>query len=162
MSAKELKEHAIETALLEERRYPPPEGLARSANAKGDIYERGLEEFWESEGRERGSWFEPFTKVLEWELPYAKWYLGGKLNVCYNCVDRHVEAGKGEKVAYHFEGEPVGDRRDVTFAELQRQVVRFANGLKKLGVKKGTPGGIYMGMVPEPPAAMLAFSHLGS
>ena len=84
MSAKELKEHAIETALLEERRYPPPEGLARSANAKADIYERGLEEFWESEGRERVSWFEPFTKVLEWELPYAKWHLGGKLNVCYN------------------------------------------------------------------------------
>src|SRR2546430_5659667 len=114
MSAKEVKEHAIETALMEERRYPPPEEFARTANAGADIYERGTEEFWESEGRERLTWFEPFTKVLEWDVPYARWYLGSKLNACYNCVDRHVEAGKGEKVAYHFEGEPVGDRRDLT------------------------------------------------
>jgi acetyl-CoA synthetase len=162
MSADEVKEHAIETVLLEERRYPPPEELARTANATADIYERGTESFWESEGRERVTWFEPFTKVLEWNLPYAKWYLGGKLNVCYNCVDRHVEAGKGEKVAYHFEGEPPGDRRDLTFADLQSQVVRFANGLKMLGVKKGTPVGIYMGMIPELPVAMLACTRLGA
>jgi acetyl-CoA synthetase len=112
--------HAIETILTEERRYPPIPEFAAQANAKPDIYERGLEEFWETEARERVSWFEPFTQVLEWEPPYAQWFLGGKTNVTYNCVDRHVEAGNGDKVAYYWEGEPVGDRREVTFAELQR------------------------------------------
>ena len=98
--------------LLEERRYPPPPEFAAQANAQPDIYDRDFEEFWEREGRERVTWFEPFTKLYEWEPPYAKWYLGGKLNVCYNCVDRHVEAGRGDKVAYYWEGEPEGDRRD--------------------------------------------------
>ena len=154
--------HAIDALLLEERRYPPPENFAAQANAKADIYERGFEEFWETEGRERVTWFEPFETLLEWEPPYSKWYLGGKLNVCFNCVDRHVEAGLGDKVAYHWEGEPVGDRRTLTFADLQREVVRFANGLKELGVGKGTPVGIYMGMIPELPIAMLACTRLGA
>jgi acetyl-CoA synthetase len=154
--------HAIDALLLEERRYPPPEEFAAQANAKPDIYERGFEEFWEAEGRERVTWFEPFETLLEWEPPYSKWYLGGKLNVCFNCVDRHVEAGLGDKVAYHWEGEPVGDRRALTFADLQREVVRFANGLKELGVGKGTPVGIYMGMIPELPIAMLACTRLGA
>ena len=135
--------------LLEERRYAPDPEFARQANAQPDIYERDWEEFWETEGRERVTWFEPFSKLYEWEPPYAKWYLGGKLNVCFNCVDRHVEAGNGEKVAYYWEGEPEDERRTITFADLQREVVRFANGLKELGVKKGTPVAIYMGMVPE-------------
>ena len=154
--------HAIDALLLEERRYPPPESFAAQANATPDIYERGFEEFWETEGRERVTWFEPFERLLEWEPPYSKWYLGGKLNVCFNCVDRHVEAGLGDKVAYHWEGEPVGDRRTLTFADLQREVVRFANGLKELGVGKGTPVGIYMGMIPELPIAMLACTRLGA
>jgi acetyl-CoA synthetase len=153
---------AIETILNEERRYPPPEEFAAQANAKPDIYERDLEHFWESEGRERLSWFEPFSKVLEWEPPYAKWYVGGKLNVAYNCVDRHVEQGRGDKVAYHWEGEPEGDVRTITFADLQREVVRFANALRALGVRKGTPVGIYMGMIPELPVAMLACARLGA
>ena len=154
--------HAIDTMLLEERRYPPREAFASQANAQEEIYERDWQEFWETEGRERVTWFEPFTKLLEWEQPYAKWYIGGKLNVCYNCVDRHVEAGNGGKVAYYWEGEPEGERREITFADLQRDVVRFANGLKKLGVKKGTPVGIYMGMVPELPVAMLACTRIGA
>src|SRR5918912_1415344 len=153
---------AIETMLLEERRYEPPEDFTSQANAQPDIYERDWEEFWETEGRERISWFEPFTKLYEWEQPYAKWYLGGKLNVCFNCVDRHVEAGNGDKVAYHWEGEPEEERRTITFADLQADVVRFANALKKLGVRKGTPVGIYMGMVPELPVAMLACTRLGA
>src|SRR5438132_4725757 len=153
---------AIETMLLEERRYPPPEDFAAQANAQPEIYERDWEEFWETEGRERLTWFEPFSKLYEWELPYAKWYLGGQLNVCFNCVDRHVEAGNGDKVAYYWEGEPEEDRRTITFADLQRDVVRFANALKKLGVGKGTPVGIYMGMVPELPVAMLACTRLGA
>jgi acetyl-CoA synthetase len=152
----------IDALLLEERRYPPPEDFAAQVNAKADIYERGLEDFWESEGRERVTWFEPFERLLEWEPPYAKWYLGGKLNVCFNCVDRHVEAGNGDKVAYYWEGEPVGERRTLTFADLQREVVRFANALKELGVGKSTPVGIYMGMIPELPIAMLACTRLGA
>jgi acetyl-CoA synthetase len=139
----------IETMLLEERRYPPHPEFAAQANARPEIYEHGFEEFWESEGRERVTWLEPFTQLYEWELPYAKWYLGGKLNVAYNCVDRHVEAGLGDRVAYFWEGEPVDDRRTITYADLQVEVVRFANALKALGVRKGTAVGIYMGMVPE-------------
>ncbi len=153
---------AIETILLEERRYPPPEDFAALANAQPEIYDRDFEEFWETEARERVRWFEPFDKLLEWEPPYAKWYLGGKLNVCFNCVDRHVEAGNGGKVAYYWEGEPEDERRELTFSELQQEVVRFANGLKKLGVKKGTPVAIYMGMIPELPIAMLACTRLGA
>jgi acetyl-CoA synthetase len=152
----------IETIFLEERRYPPPEDFARQANAQPEIYEQDFETFWEREGRERVTWFEPFTKLYEWEPPYAKWFLGGTLNICFNCVDRHVEAGKGDKVAYHWEGEPAGETRTITYADLLRDVSRFANGLKALGVKKGTPVAIYMGMVPELPIAMLACARLGA
>jgi acetyl-CoA synthetase len=158
----ETSSHAIETMLLEERRYPPDPEFAAQANATQEIYERSFEDFWESEGRERVSWFEPFSELYEWELPYAKWYVGGKLNVAYNCVDRHVENGLGERVAYFWEGEPVDDRREITYADLQVEVVRFANALKELGVGKGTPVGIYMGMVPELPVAMLACARLGA
>jgi len=152
----------IDTLFLEERRYPPPPDFAAKANAQPDIYDRDWRELWETEGRERLSWFEPFETLLEWELPYAKWYVGGKLNVTYNCVDRHVEAGLADKVAYFWEGEPDGDRRTLTFGDLQHEVVRFANALKGLGVRKGTPVGIYMGMVPELPIAMLACARLGA
>src|SRR3982750_1546604 len=84
---------------LEERTYPPPEDFVAQANAQPDIYDIPFEDFWEREGRERVTWFEPFSELYEWEPPYAKWYLGGKLNVCFNCVDRHVEAGAGGKGA---------------------------------------------------------------
>src|SRR5579862_4135572 len=147
---------------LEERRYPPQEEFAKHANAKPDIYKQDFETFWEREGRERVTWFEPFTELYEWEPPYAKFFLGGKLNVCFNCVDRHVEAGKGSKVAYYWEGEPAGDTREITYADLQRDVVRFANALKKVGVQKGTPVAIYMGMVPELAVAMLACTRIGA
>jgi acetyl-CoA synthetase len=162
VSSEKPRSPAIETMQLEERRYPPPPEFAAQANAQPDIYERDLDELWETEARERVTWFEPFTKLYEWEPPYAKWYLGGKLNVCFNCVDRHVANGLGDKVAYHWEGEPENDRRGITFSDLQREVVRLANGLKKLGVGKGTPVGIYMGMVPELPMAMLACARLGA
>ena len=152
----------IETILLEERRYPPSEEFAAQANATAEIYDRDFDEFWETEGRERVTWSAPFSKLYEWEPPYAKWYLGGELNVCFNCVDRHIESGHGDKVAYYWEGEPEGERRELTFADLQKDVVRFANALQKLGVKKGTPIGIYMGMVPELPVAMLACARLGA
>jgi acetyl-CoA synthetase len=158
----ENRRAAIETMLLEERRYPPDPEFAAQANAQPELYERDFDELWETEARERVTWFEPFTKLYEWEPPYAKWYLGGKLNVCFNCVDRHVENGLGDKVAYHWEGEPEDERRGITFSDLQREVVRLANALKRLGVGKGTPVGIYMGMVPELPMAMLACARLGA
>jgi len=157
-----MSEPTIETIFLEDRRYPPPEDFAAQANAKPDIYDESFESFWEREARERLTWFEPFTELVEWEPPYAKWFLGGKLNVCFNCVDRHVEAGAGDKVAYHWEGEPAGERRTITYAELRRDVVRFANALTSVGVTKGTPVAIYMGMVPELPVAMLACTRLGA
>jgi acetyl-CoA synthetase len=152
----------ISTLLQEQRRYPPDPAFSAQANAGPELYELTLDELWEREGRDRVSWFTPFTKLYEWEPPYAKWYLGGTLNICFNCVDRHVEAGHGERVAYHWEGEPEQDRRALSFADLQREVVRFANGLRALGVRKGTPIAIYMGMVPELPIAMLACARLGA
>ena len=161
MSLDRSTEHAIETMQVEERRFPPPPEFSKHANAQPDIYDRGFDEFWTKEA-ERVSWFEPWKKLYEWKPPYAKWYIGGKLNVCYNCVDRHVEGGQGDKVAYFWEGEPENDRRKITFGDLQREVVRFANGLKKLGIKKGTHVGIYMGMIPELPVAMLACTRIGA
>jgi acetyl-CoA synthetase len=156
-----VSDATIETLLAEERRFPPPPEFAAKANAQADIYELSFEELWEREGRERVTWFEPFTSLYEWEPPYTKWYLGGKLNATYNCVDRHVEAGNGGRVAFYWEGEP-GDRREVTFAELLRETTKLANALKALGVRKGTPVGIYMGMVPETPIAMLACARIGA
>ena len=132
-------QQAIDTLFLEERRYPPPEEFAAAANARPDIYDEGFEAFWEREGKERVSWSEPFSKLYEWELPYAKWYLGGKLNVSYNCVDRHVEQGNGSKVAFHWEGEPEGDTRAITYADLQKEVTAFANVLKELGAEYVAP-----------------------
>jgi acetyl-CoA synthetase len=163
MSASDsTSERTIETLLLEERRYPPPPEFAEQANAQPELYEPGLEEFWAQHARDRVTWETPFGRVLEWELPYAKWFLGGRLNVAYNCVDRHVENGLGDRVAFYWEGEPEGDRGAITYADLQRDVVRFANALKELGVSKGTPVAIYLGMVPELPAAMLACTRLGA
>ena len=156
-----MSDRAIETLLDEERRFPPSPAFTAQANANPEIYDVDPDVFWESEGRTRVSWFEDFPKLSEWELPYAKWYLGGKLNVAYNCVDRHVEAALGDRVAYHWEGEP-GDTRTITYAELQRDVVRMANALRQLGVGKGTPVAIYLGMIPELAVAMLACTCLGA
>jgi acetyl-CoA synthetase len=158
-----MSDAAIDTLLLEERRYPPPPGFATQANATSEIYDVPFEEFWEREGRERVTWFQPFAQLLEWEPPYAKWYLGGTLNVAYNCLDRHVEAGLGDRVAYFYEAEPVdGERVAITYRQLLDEVVKAANGLRAIGVRKGTPVGIYMGMGPGLPVAMLACARLGA
>jgi acetyl-CoA synthetase len=156
------REVSIDALLLESRTYPPPEEFARTANAQPGIYDEDSDEFWAREARDRISWFTPFGTLKEWNPPYAKWFLGGTLNVCYNCVDRHVEAGNGDRVAYHWEGEPVDERRSISYADLQKEVVKFANTLKALGVRKGTPVAIYMGMVPELPIAMLACTRIGA
>src|SRR5262249_49381388 len=106
-------------------------------------------------------WFEPWRTVLQWDEPFAQWFVGGKLNVAYNCLDRHVVAGHGEQVAYYWEGEP-GDRRAITYQELLDEVSRLANALKALGVRKGDRVNIYLGMVPELPMALLACARLGA
>ncbi len=154
----------IEALFSEQRQFAPPPDLAASANAESDIYERAAgdsEGFWAEEAGRRLSWFRHWDKVLEWDLPYAQWFLGGKLNAAYNCVDRHVERGAGTKVAYYWEGEP-GDTRTLTYADLQREVNRCANALIELGVKTGDRVGIYMPMIPELPIAMLACAKIGA
>src|SRR5229473_1797592 len=162
MTVSKPGEHAIETMQVESRRYPPAPEFSRQANARPDIYEKGFDEFWTEEGNRRISWFEPWKQLYEWKPPYAKWFIGVRLNVCYNCVDRHVANGLGDKVAYFWEGEPADDRREITFRDLQQEVVRFSNGLKKLGIEKGTHVGIYMGMIAELPVAMLACTRIGA
>jgi acetyl-CoA synthetase len=154
----------IDALFTERREFAPPPEFAAHANATRELYERAerdYEGFWAEMARERISWSTNFSTTLEWELPFAKWFIGGKLNAAYNCVDRHVERGLGSKVAYHWEGEP-GDSRTLTYADLQRDVSKCANALLELGVKTGDRVGIYMGMVPELPIAMLACARIGA
>ena len=149
--------------LQEERVFPPPEQFAAQANAKADLYEQAQRDrlaFWEQQAQEL-SWEKPWDRVLDWQPPFAKWFVGGTLNVAYNCVDRHVEAGRGDKVAIHFEGEP-GDSRDLTYADLKREVSKAANGLLELGVAKGDRVAIYLPMIPEAAVAMLACARIGA
>jgi acetyl-CoA synthetase len=156
--------HEIENLLAERRTYPPSAEFATQANAKAALYEeaeRDFEAFWAKLARERLSWSKPFETTLEWDLPFAKWFTGGELNVAYNCVDRHVENGLGDKVAYHWIGEP-GDTRTLTFNDLKREVSKAANALKELGVEKGDRVAIYMPMIPELPIAMLACARIGA
>ena len=155
---------ALETFAREDRTFPPPKEFAAQANAKDPgIYlraEKDLEGFWAEQAKTL-AWRKPFRKVLEWEPPYAKWFLGGELNVSENCLDRHVKAGKGSKVAYYWEGEP-GDARAITYQDLLEMTSRAANALKELGVKKGDRVAIYMPLIPELPAAMLACARIGA
>jgi acetyl-CoA synthetase len=154
----------IEALSEELREFKPPEGLAAHANATADLYaqaDQDLEAFWADQAQRRLTWTKPWDKVLEWDLPYAKWFLGGQLNATYNCVDRHVENGLGSKVAYYWEGEP-GDTRTLTYSDLQREVNKCANALTSLGVKTGDRVGIYMPMIPELPIAMLACAKIGA
>jgi acetyl-CoA synthetase len=158
-------EHENLEALLQEGRLFQPSADFRSqANARDEsIYQRAendLEGFWAEEAK-RLDWIEPWEKVLEWDAPWAKWFVGGKLNVTANCVDRHAASARRNKAAIIWEGEP-GDTRVLTFGMLQREVNRFANGLKSLGVKKGDRVAIYLGMVPELPIAMLACAKIGA
>ena len=152
-------------ALLDERRmFPPSEEFRRQANADDpEIYERAArdpEGFWVEQAR-RLDWFAPWQKVLEWNAPWVKWFVGGKLNVTHNCVDRHAHSVRRNKAAIIWEGEP-GDSRVLTYGMLEREVNRFANGLRSLGVAKGDRVAIYMGMVPELAIAMLACAKIGA
>jgi acetyl-CoA synthetase len=144
--------------------YPPSAEFAANANATADLYADADTDrlaFW-SEQANRLSWDTPFSEVLDFsDAPVAKWFVGGRLNVAYNCVDRHVEAGHGERIAIHWEGEPVGDARTITYAQLKDEVCRAANTLSGLGLVAGDRVAIYMPMVPEAIVAMLACARLG-
>jgi len=159
------KSDTIASLLAEDRTYPPPaEFTANALLADGAVHaeaEADLEGFWAKQAGELLDWFEPWDTVLEWDLPFAKWFVGGRLNAAYNCLDRHVEAGRGDKVAYHWEGEP-GDTRTITYADLLHDVAQLANALKALGVEKGDRVNIYLGMVPELPMALLACARIGA
>src|SRR5690242_8981729 len=146
------------------RRFPPSGELTAQANVGPDVYERAAQDrlgFWEEAAR-RLTWDTDWDQVLDWSNPpFAKWFVGGKLNVAYNCLDRHVEAGHGDQVAYHWEGEP-GDTRTITYAELTQEVCRAANALLELGVAAGDRVAIYMPMIPETIIAMLACARIGA
>lgn len=155
---------AIESLLEEKRTFPAPLAFRQQANVNDEgVYDQAARDpqaFW-AEQAARLEWIAPWERVLDWDLPYAKWFIGGKLNASVNCLDRHVEAGGGDKVAFHFVGEP-GDSRTVTYRELLEEVCRFANALRELGIRKGDRVAIYMPMVPELPVAMLACARIGA
>ena len=155
---------SIETLLSEERRFPPTAEFIAQANASDPaIYEKAdsdFEGFWEDWAKEL-HWFKKWDKVLEWDPPFAQWFTGGKTNLSYNCLDRHLDGPRRNKAALVWEGEP-GDWKVYTYGDLHREVCRFANGLKSLGVKKGDRVTIYMPMIPELPIAMLACARIGA
>src|SRR5437867_5374422 len=154
----------IDALLSEDRVFEPPEGFRKRALwSDPRVYERAAadpDRFW-AEQASHLDWFRTWDRVVEWNPPWVKWFVGGTLNVAHNCLDRHVEGGGGDKVAFYWEGEP-GDERTITYDELHREVGRFANGLKSLGVRKGDRVAIYLGMIPELPVAMLACARLGA
>jgi acetyl-CoA synthetase len=156
---------AIEEFLFEDRTFPPPPGFKAEALVTGtEIYDEAegdWQGFWARQAAGLVTWYDEWHTILDWDLPFAKWFVGGTLNVAHNCLDRHVEAGLGDRVAYHWEGEP-GDTRTITYADLLAEVQRFANVLKGLGVARGDRVAIYMPMIPELPVAMLACARIGA
>ncbi|GAA0375006.1 acetyl-coenzyme A synthetase [Acrocarpospora corrugata] len=156
-------QETLSNLLREDRRFEPPADLAAAANVTAEAYEEAAQDrlaFWER-AAERLTWEQRWETALDWKPPFAKWFVDGKLNVAYNCVDRHVEAGHGDKVAYFWEGEP-GDSRTITYADLQKEVSKAANALTELGVGKGDRVAIYMPMIPELPVSLLACARIGA
>jgi len=155
----------IDALQWEQRKFPPSEAFKKNTLVAGThLYEeadRDYEAFWARQASELVEWSRPWDTICEWNLPFSRWFVGGQTNVSYNCLDRHVLAGKGDKVAFHFEGEP-GDTRTVTYAQLLDEVQRFANVLKGLGVTKGDRVNIYLPMIPEAAVAMLACARIGA
>ena len=160
-----MAEPTIEDYYVEDRSFAPSDAFQSNAIVTDrSLYEEAEADrlgFWARQARELVTWFEDFDTVLEWELPFAKWFLNGKLNVSYNCLDRHVEAGRADKVAFYWEAEP-GDTRTITYGDLLEEVSKFSNVLKSLGVEKGDRVCIYMPMIPELPVAMLACARIGA
>lgn len=159
-----MSQEALENLLHENRTFLPSSEFAAQANAQPEMYEEAAQDrlaFWDKQAQAL-DWQVPYSQVLDWsDAPFAKWFIGGKLNVAYNCVDRHVESGHGEQVAIRFEGE-AGDRRDITYAELLKDVSQASHALTELGVKASDRVAIYMPMIPEAIVAMLACARLGA
>ena len=155
----------IDALLDEQRTFPPSAAFKRDALvADTSLYDEADEDyqgFWARQAADLIDWHREWDTICEWELPYSKWFVGGQLNVSHNCLDRHVNAGKGDKVAIHWEGEP-GDTRTITYADLLAEVQLFANALKGLGVQRGDRVNIYLPMVPEAAVAMLACARIGA
>ncbi|MCW2527502.1 MAG: acetyl-CoA synthetase, partial [Pseudonocardiales bacterium] len=159
----EVPSENLSNLLHEERRFPPSAEFAAQANLSASAYDEASTDrlaFWAKQAAEL-EWATPWATVLELDVPFAKWFLGGTLNASVNCVDRHVIAGNGDRVAIHFEGEP-GDTRSITYAELQDEVCRAANALTALGVVAGDRVAIYLPMIPEAAISMLACARLGA
>src|ERR1700689_2949869 len=164
----DLQASSIDSILQEQRSFPPPAEFSKRAHIQSleeyeTLYKESMEQpdkFW---GRiaEQLHWFKKWDKVLEWNLPWAKWFVGGQINLSYNCLDRHVNSPRKNKAAIIWESEP-GEIRTYTYQQLHREVQKFANVLKSLGVKKGDRIAIYMGMTPELPIAMLACARIGA
>ncbi len=156
---------SIDSLQHEERHFPPPPEFTAAAVAGPELYESAAADrlvFWADQSRELLHWHKPFTQILDWsDAPFARWFADGALNVAYNCLDRHVEAGNGDRVAIHWEGEP-GDTRTITYAELTADVKRAANALADLGIEQGDRVAIYLPMIPEAVVAMLAVARLGA
>ena len=160
------EDHDTIDALLDEQRHFPPSAAFKDQALVVDtsLYDQGnadFEGFWAQQAASLLEWSTEWHTILEWDLPFAKWFIGGELNVSFNCLDRHVLAGKGDKVALHWEGEP-GDTRTITYADLLEEVQRFANALKDLGVQRGDRVNIYLPMIPEAAVAMLACARIGA
>jgi acetyl-CoA synthetase len=155
----------ISDLLWEQRKFPPSAAFQANALVSEthlyDIASKDYEAFWATQATETVTWNKPWNTICEWKSPYSKWFIGGELNVAYNCLDRHVEAGNGSKVAIHWEGEP-GDTRTLTYAWLLDEVQKFSNALKGLGVQKGDRVNIYLPMIPEAVVAMLACARIGA
>jgi acetyl-CoA synthetase len=157
-------EVALDALLHEDRRFEPPAELAAAANAQPGIYAEASSDrlaFWERQAAEL-EWAEKWQTVLDWDAPFAKWFVGGKLNASVNCLDRHVNAGRGDKVAFHWIGDGERERRDVTYGDLHKLVCQAANALTELGIRTGDRVAIYMPMIPETVAAMLACARIGA
>src|SRR5215204_5717066 len=167
--ATELRTEDLEKRLesmLDIEKFPPPEDFSKQALVTDELMyeegERDLEAFWARQAEELVDWDEKPTQILdESNAPFYRWFADGKLNLSYNCLDRHVEAGNGDRVAYHWRGEE-GEEREITYAELHRDVQRFANALKDRGIGRGDVVGIYLPMIPEVVVAMLACARIGA
>ena len=158
-----MSSESFENLSYEDRTFPPSDSFVKNANAKSDIYDEANKDrlaFWEKQAN-RLHWDKKWDQVVDWQLPFAKWFIGGKLNASYNCLDVHVLAGRGNRVAFHFEGEP-GDTRTITYAQLLSEVCKTTNALIELGIKQGDRVAIYMPMIPEAAIAMLACARLGA
>ncbi|MCX6396299.1 MAG: acetate--CoA ligase [Propionibacteriales bacterium] len=160
-----MSNDALSNLSHEDRRFEPPVDFAANANLTAASYAEAAADhlgFWEKQA-DRLTWDTRWDQVLDWtDPPFAKWFVGGKINAAYNCVDRHVEAGAGDKVAFHWVGEPEEDARDITYAQLKDEVCRAANAIEELGIEKGDRDAIYLPMIPEAVIAMLACARLGA